>query len=353
MDIPLERVTGRMERGPAVLVTGGSGYLAGWMIRGLLREGFSVRTTLRSLRRKEDVITMLQPHVPSVADLSFVVADLLRDEGWSEAVSGCEYVIHVASPMVQRAGQREDLVAAAQQGTLRVLQAACDAGVTRVVFTSSGYAAKSAAIAGEEQPVTDENTWTDRNDQELSEYAKSKVLAERAAWDFIQSSKSATTLATIVPGMILGPVMGKSVSGSLDVVSRLLAGKLPALPNVGFSVSETQDLVDLHLRAMVRPEAANQRFIGAGDFLWLREIAELLRQRFPDRSQSIPSRRLPDFVVRTLALFQEDMRTLKPMLGKRERLDCRKAFELLQWKPRPSREAVIVCGESLIANKLV
>ncbi len=342
-----------MERKQTVLVTGGSGYLAGWMIRGLLKEEFNVRTTLRSLRRKEELITTLQPHVPSVANLSFVVADLLHDEGWKEAASGCEYVIHVASPMGQKADKGPDLVAAAQKGTLRVLRAASDAGVRRVVCTSSGYAAKSPLVAEEEQPVTDENTWTDMNDKGLNEYAKSKVLAERAAWDFIKNNRSGTTLSTIVPGMILGPVMGKSVSGSLDVVSRLLAGTLPALPNVGFSVSETQDLVDLHLRAMVRPEAANQRFIGAGDFLWFRDIAELLRQHFPDRSKSIPNRRLPDFVVKALALFQQDMRTLKPVLGKREHLDCRKAFELLQWKPRPSKEAVILCGDSLIAKKLV
>jgi dihydroflavonol-4-reductase len=340
-------------REQTVLVTGGSGYLAGWIIRGLLREEFNVRTTLRSLRRKEEVIATLQPHVPSVANLSFVVADLLHDEGWREAASGCEYVIHVASPMGQRADERADLVAAAQEGTLRVLRATSDAGVRRVVCTSSGYAAKSPSVAEEEQPVADENTWTDMNDKGLNEYAKSKVLAERAAWDFIKSSRSGTTLATIVPGLILGPVMGNTASGSLGVISRLLTRKLPALPNAGFSITNTQGLVDLHLRAMLRTEAANQRFIGVGDFLWFRDIAETLRRRFPDRNKSIPTRRLPDWFVRALAPFQEDMRFLKPMLGKREQFDSRKAFKLLQWKPGPSREAVISCGESLISNRLV
>ncbi|WP_419806680.1 NAD-dependent epimerase/dehydratase family protein [Terriglobus sp.] len=212
-----------------VLVTGGSGYVAGWMIVGLLRQGYRVRATLRSLGREDQVRAAIARQVHADDRLEFFAADLLSDAGWDEAVYGCDTVFHVASPM----GQGEpnaDLVRPARDGTLRLLRAASKHQVRRFVYTSSVVAAQAPSIAGEVQPRTDETTWTDAQQKGLSEYARSKTLAEKAAWDFIQQDSSGMTMATILPGMILGPVMAESVSGSLELIYRLLKGKVPALP---------------------------------------------------------------------------------------------------------------------------
>lgn len=334
-------------------MTGGTGYLAGWVIVGLLREGYEVRATLRNLHKQSEVRTAINEQVDSLDRLSFVAADLLRDEGWMTAMTGCQYVLHVASPMGQGAPKGTDLVGPARDGTLRVLKAAAASGIERVVCTSGGFASQTPAIPGEMQPLANEDTWTNSEEKGLSEYARSKILAERAAWEFVKKDMSGMTLATVLPGMILGPAMNKSVSGSLEFISRLLTGKLPGLPRIGFGISETQNLVDLHLRAMTSPAAANQRFIGVGDFLWISDIAEILRKQFPDRSAKIPSRQLPDWILRLSALFQEEARFMAPMLGKRREFDTRKTSSLLQWHAKPSREAVIECAKSLIDQGLV
>ncbi len=336
-----------------VLVTGGSGYLAGWMIAGLLRDGFSVRATLRSLKKQNDVRAAVTRQVDPEDRLSFVAADLMSDEGWNDALAGCEYAVHVASPMGQGAPKGTDLAGPAREGTLRVLKAAAANGVRRVVCTSSTIASQPPPSPAGGQPRGDESMWTDTGRNGTGEYARSKVLAERAAWEFIEKDTSGMTLATVLPGMILGPVMTKSVSGSLEIVSRLLNGKAPALPNIGFSISDTQDIVDLHKKAMTSPAAANQRFVGTGDFLWMSEIAELLREQFPAYKAKIPKRRLPDLIVRLAAPFQEEARFILPMLGKRKEFDSSKAAALLQWRPRRSTEAVIDCARNLIEGGLV
>lgn len=336
-----------------VLVTGGSGYLAGWIIVGLLEAGYAVRTTLRSLQKQGDVRAAVSGQVELGKSLSFVSADLLNDDGWNEALSGCEFAMHVASPMGHGAPKGTDLVGPARDGTLRVLKAAAGNGVRRVVCTSSTAAAQVPTVSVELQSRADERTWTDTEERDLGEYARSKTLAEQAAWDFIKHDASGMTLTTILPGMILGPVMTKAASGSLELISRLLTGEAPALPHIGFCVTDTKELVDLHLKAMTNPAAANERFIGVGDFLWTSEIAEILRKHFPSYSAKIPSRRLPDLLVRLAAPFQHEARFIAPMLGKRREFDSSKARALLQWRPRPSSQAVIECAVSLTSQGLV
>jgi dihydroflavonol-4-reductase len=342
-----------VENEDEVLVTGGGGYVAGWMIVELLRNGYRVRATLRDLGRQGEVRAAVQAQVGAAAGrLVFVQADLLREDGWAAATAGCRYVMHVASPMGQGAPKGTDLVGPARDGTLRVLRAASASGVERVVCTSSGFAARTPAVAGEKQPVADERTWTDPVQKGLDEYARSKVLAERAAWEFIRADQSGMTLTTILPGFIVGAAMGR-LSPSLELVARLLTGEVPALPRVGFSMTDVHDLVDLHIRAMRHPAAANQRLIAAGDFLWFADIAQALRDAFPDRARTIPARRLPDWIVRVAALFREEARFMVPMLGRRREFDTGRAAELLDWRPRPSREAVIDCARSLVEQGLV
>lgn len=338
-----------------VLLTGGSGYVGGWMVVALLQRGYRVRTTLRSLTREGEVRAAIAVQVDPADRLSFVAADLLGDGGWEGAVEGCDSVVHVASPMGQGMPKGTDLVGPAREGTLRVLRAAACAGVRRVVITSSTVAAQPPVVPGQTQPPrTDETAWTDPAEKGLSEYARSKTLAERAAWEFAEGlPPGAMTLATVLPGMILGPVMAKSVSGSVEAVSRMLTGRFPAIPRIGFSTVDIRDLADLHLRALEAPEAAGQRFLAVSDFLWLSDMAKLLREHFGARAAKVPTRALPDFVLRLAALFSAEARFMAPMLGQRREFNTTKARTLLDWRPRPAPRAVLDCADSLIRQGLV
>ena len=340
------------ERQETVLVTGGSGYIAGWIIVQLLEQGYRVRTTVRSPSREAAVRNAVATQIDPQDRLSFSVADLLKDEGWSGAVSGCTYVIHVASPMGQ-GESKADLVRPAREGTIRVLRAARDAGVQRVVLTSSTVAAKRSLQHGEIASATNESTWTDPDEKGVSEYARSKTLAERAAWEFAGQTTGSMELTTILPGMVLGPVMTRTISGSVELISRMLTGKFPALPRIGFSLVDVRDLAALHIRAMRAPEAAGQRFLGVGDFLWMADIAKLLRDNLGQQASKVPTRRLPDFVLRFAALFQYEARFMAPMLGQRTQFDVSKAATLLDWRPRPASEVVLACANDLIRQHLV
>nr|WP_321457998.1 NAD-dependent epimerase/dehydratase family protein [uncultured Cohaesibacter sp.] len=333
-----------------VLVTGGSGFVAGWTIFRLLETGYDVKTSLRSLSRQDEIIASIARMGGDVNRLCFAKADLSADEGWQEAVEGCAYVIHTASPISQNAANGNDLVGPARDGSLRILRAAASAGVRRVVQTSSLNAAQLPA-SGPKAYVTDETRWTDTDDRGVGEYQRSKTLAERAAWDFIEQDTSGMTLTTILPGMIIGPVMTDSVHGSVELIDRMLSGRMPLIPRLGYIMSDVRDLVEIHLKAMTCPAAANQRFAAAGDFLWLTEVAGILREHYGERIKSIPSRTLPDFVVHIAALFQREAKFIEPMLGQRIEADIGKAERLLGWRPRSSRQAVLDCAESLLSMK--
>ena len=319
----------------------------------LLEEGYRVRTTVRSASREDAVRKAVAGQVDPGDRLSFSVADLLEDDGWSEAVRGCNSVIHVASPMGQ-GEPKADLLRPAREGTMRLLEAARHAKVRRVVLTSSTIAAKPA-IEGEEvaSAATNESTWTDPNEKGLGTYARSKTLAERAAWDFIEQTHGAMELTTILPGMVLGPVMTGTVSGSVELISRMLTGRVPALPRIGFSVVDVHDLAALHILAMRAPEAAGQRFLGVADFLWMAEMAKLLRDNFGPAAAKVPTRLLPDLVLRIAALFQHEARFMAPMLGRHTHYDVSKAATLLGWHPRPASEVVLACASDLMRQHLV
>ena len=342
-----------LEKTERVLVTGGSGYVAGWIIVRLLQQGYRVRTTIRSLSRVDAVRSAVAGQVELQDRLSFSVADLLQDDGWDDAVRDCAYVIHVASPMGQ-GEPKADLVSPAREGTLRVLRAARKAGVRRVVLTSSTVAAKRPQKPGEASSVaTDESVWTDPEEKGLKEYDRSKTLAERAAWEFAEQSVGKLELTSILPGMILGPVMTRSISGSVELISRMLTGRVPALPRIGFSIVDVRDLADLHVQAMLAPEAAGQRILGVADFLWMEDIAKLLRENLGQQASQVPTRLLPDFILRFAALFQYEARFMAPMLGQRTQFDVSKAAKLLGWRPRPASEAVLECASDLIRQQLV
>jgi dihydroflavonol-4-reductase len=329
-----------------VLVTGGTGFVAGWCIVELLQRGYAVRTTVRSPSKEPLVRAAVAAAGASGGPLTCCVADLTNDEGWGAAVAGCDYVLHVASPL--GGGDSRDsnaLVAPARDGTLRVLRAATSAGVKRVVMTSAAAAARPPH--GSDR-VSDETVWADPADRQFDGYRRSKILAERAAWDFMAGQTGPTTFSTILPGAVFGPVLTKESLGSVRVIQRLLDGRPPGVPRIGFYVVDVRDLADLHIRAMTSPEAAGQRFIAAGDFMWMKDIASTLRSRLGAKARKVPTLGLPDFLVRFLAMFIPQLRMLTPVLGLKLSLTSEKARRVLGFSPRPATATVVDCAQSLV-----
>lgn len=335
-----------------VLVTGGSGYVGGYCIIGLLQEGYVVRTTVRDLKREAEVRATLAKVVDLGNRLSFHAANLSADTGWDEAVAGCDYVLHVASPAV--AAQPKDpneLIVPARDGARRVISAAVRAGAKRVVMTSSTYATSQRIGSGD--CVSDESTWTDLSDKRLSAYARSKVIAERTAWDLIKEQGGSTTLTAIIPALVLGPVLSGDFSDSVQVIERLLSGRVPGLPRLGFNIVDVRDIAEVHIRAMTAPGAAGQRFIASGQFAWMAELGALLRQKLGGEAAKVPTRKVPDFVLRLVALFDKELRSVTPSLGCKQDFTSAKAQNVLGWNPRPLQETVLDCARSLIATGAV
>lgn len=331
-----------------VLVTGGTGFVAGWCIFELLRRGHAVRTTVRS-RAKEPALRAAIAAAGGAGDrLSTIVADLTADAGWDAAVAGCDYVLHVASPLGRGAHRdASELIIPARSGTIRVLRAAAKAGVKRVVMTSAAAAARPPHRSDR---VSDERIWTDPDDRKFDAYRLSKILAERAAWDFMARNPGPTALTTILPGAVFGPVLTRENPGSVQIIQRLLDGRPPGIPRLGFWVVDVRDLAELHIRAMIAPEAAAQRFIAAGDFMWLQDIARTLRLRLGARAGKVPTCGLPDAVVRLLSLFIPQLRMLTPELGRRNPLTAEKARRVLGFSPRPATTTIVDCAESLLGG---
>jgi dihydroflavonol-4-reductase len=331
-----------------VLVTGGTGFVAGWCIIELLRRGYAVRTTVRSLSREPAVRASVATEADPGDRLSFCAADLTRDDGWDAAVAGCDHVLHVASPLGRDASKDADaLLAPAREGTLRVLRAATRAGVKRVVMTSAAAAARPPQGADR---ISDETVWTDPTDRRFDAYRLSKILAERAAWDFMAASSGRTTFTTVLPSAVFGPVLTRENLGSVRVIQSLLEGRPPGIPRLGFFVVDVRDLAAVHVRAMAAPQAAGERFLATGDFMWMRDIAATLRDRLGARAAKVPTRALPDFAVRLLSLFIPQMRMLTPDLGRRNEVTSEKAKRLLGFAPRPATTTVVDCAESLLRS---
>lgn len=331
-----------------VLVTGGSGFIAGHCIVQLLAAGHEVRATLRSLQRVGDVHSMLQRGgAEPGSQLSFVEAHLEGDAGWTAATDGCDYVLHVASPFPATAPRSADeLIAPARDGALRVLRAARAAGVKRVVLTSSfaavgyGHAARSAPF--------DERDWTNLHAQ-LSAYVRSKTIAERAAWDFITREGGNLQLAVVNPTAVFGPVLGPDYSTSILLLQRMLQGALRAIPRLYFGVVDVRDVADLHLRAMSHPAANGERFLAlGGDSLSLAGIAHVLKERLGTAAQRVSTREAPNWLVRIAALRNRAAREILPELGKAKNTSNEKARRLLGWTPRSNEEAIVAAANSLL-----
>jgi nucleoside-diphosphate-sugar epimerase len=332
--------------GESVLVTGGSGFIGSYCILDLLRAGYRVRTTVRSPDREATVRELLGAE--SAEALSFATADLMSDAGWADAVAECDFVLHVASPFPLGPPKHEDdLIVPAREGALRVLTAARDAQVKRVVMTSS-FAAIGYGVPPRDQPFTEED-WSNPDGDGVSAYAKSKTLAERAAWDFIAGEGSGLELSVVNPTGVLGPVLGSDFSTSIQLVKRLIDGAMPGLPRVAFGIVDVRDVADLHRRAMAEPAAAGERFLAvAGQFMTIAEIGAVLRERMGDDAKKVPTRVLPDWLVRLVSRFDSSVKPIVSELGKVKQASNAKAKRMLGWAPRSNEEAIVATAESLL-----
>ncbi|ADG10889.1 aldehyde reductase [Caulobacter segnis] len=334
-----------------VLVTGGSGFIAGHCILQLLEQGHFVRSTIRSLAKEGGVRGVLEGAGMVHADrLSFVAADLLRDDGWAEAVAGMDVVLHVASPVLPgRVASEDAVIVPAREGTLRVLRAAREAGVKRVVLTSAFHAVSWGHP--HDGHVFTEADWTILDGPGVDAYGKSKTLAERAAWDFIAAEGGGLELTTMLPVAVMGPVMGKDVSGANHIVQRMLDGAMPVVPNLFIPVVDVRDVASAHIMAMTNPAAAGERFLlSNGRALSLKEIGATIRAALGDAARQVPTRALPDFVVRIAARFNAEMRPFLHDLGYAKKTSNDKARRVLGWTPREPREAIVAAATSLFGR---
>lgn len=334
-----------------VLVTGGTGYIAGELIDQLLAKGWCVRTTVRSKRKSEDG---LRARWPNAGDQLFVFeAELMSDAGWDLASEGCTHVAHVASPIAASVPRQEDdMIVPAREGTLRALRFARDAGVKRFVQTSS-----MAAVAygrSEKVYTVSEEDWTDVNHPDVYPYVKSKTLAERAARDWIAAEGQGMEFVSVNPSMVLGPVYNADFSPSVEAVKQVLDGSMPMAPDLGFAIVDTRDCADLHVRCLETPGLANERFLASGRFMKVLEIAQVLRDRLPpEHTRKTPRRQMPNWMVGLLAIVNPGVRSIKAEVGKTRNVDASHAKERLGWQTRPEEDSIVDCARSLIAHGVV
>jgi nucleoside-diphosphate-sugar epimerase len=331
-----------------VLVTGGTGFVASHCILQLLQNGYKVKATIRSISKKDKVITMLENGgITSFENISFIEADLMDDKNWADAVKGCEYVLHVASPIFLRLPKHEDeMIRPAVEGTLRVLRAARDAGVKRVVITSS-FAAVGYSHTDPNTIIT-EKEWTNPDDKSLSAYLKSKTLAEKAAWDFIAREGGGLELTVINPMAIFGPSLGPDLSSGFELLKKILDGSMKAMPKIDLGIVDVRDLADLHLRAMTNPKAKGERFLAlSGGVMSLHQIALLYKDKLGDKAKNVSTKVLPDWLIRIAALFKPEAKAIVPQLGRIRNASNEKAKTMLGWLPRTNQEAALATAESL------
>lgn len=337
-----------------VLVTGASGYVAGHCILQLLERGYRVRGTLRSLHRAPEVrqwlIKARQGDDPGEA-LSFIEAELLDANSWDAAMDGARYVLHVASPLPSQAPKHpEDLILPARDGTLNVMRAASRGAVERVVQTSSS----AAILYGRDHPnshLFTEADWTDPGHRDNIAYTRSKTIAERAAWAELPNLPRRLEWVAVNPGLVLGPVLDQDTSASVQIVAKMMAGEFPGLPRIGYGIVDVRDLADLEIRAMTMPQAAGQRYLALGPFTSLLEIARILKRRLGADAVKVPTRRLPDWIVRVAGLFDGELRGQLFELGKVRQASSEKAEQQLGWSRRPIEETVVDTAKSLIATQ--
>ncbi len=334
-----------------VLVTGGTGYIAGELIKQLLAKGWTIHTTVRSKAKSE--AALFERFGQPGEKLKVFEADLMSDSGWAEANAGCSHVAHVASPLSTKTPKDEnEMIVPAREGTLRALRFAKAAGVTRFVQTSS-----IAAIAygrHEREYTVTEADWTNVDDPDVTPYAKSKTIAERAARDWVAAEGGDLEFVSVNPVLVLGPVDSADFSPSVQPIKLLLSGSVPRAPDIGFGVVDTRDVADLHVRCLETPGLAGERFIAAGKFMKMIDVADALRSGLSaPQSRKLPSKTMPAWMASVFMLINAEFRSIKNEIGKVRHSDASHAEKVLGWKTRPVEESIVDCGRSLIEHGVV
>ncbi|MBS0335463.1 MAG: NAD-dependent epimerase/dehydratase family protein [Proteobacteria bacterium] len=327
-----------------VLVSGGSGYIAGFLIRQLVAEGWRVHTTVRSLDKEAAVRQLLAVDNSRVR---FFAADLNADAGWAEAMAGCGFVAHVASPLPAGVPKDADeLIVPARDGALRALRAAKAAGVKRFVMTSSVAAVSYGRGRGVH--TFTEADWTDLTKPGLTPYVQSKTVAERAARDWVAAEGGGMEYCSICPSVVLGPVWSRDYSASVMIVRKLLDGSMGACPDFGFGVVDVRDVADLHVRALKAPGMAGERFIASGRFVKIREVADILRAALGPEAAKVTTRNVPDWLVRVVANFNPLAKAVVSELGSVRHQDASHAKAALGWATRPIEQSIVDTARCLI-----
>jgi len=332
-----------------VLVTGGSGYIAGFLIRQLVENGWTVNTTVRNLKREPEVRGWL--NVDNTR-LRFFAADLESDAGWADAMAGCSHVAHVASPFPLDVPKHADeLVVPAREGALRALRFAKGAGVRRFVLTSS-----MAAIAyghGNGGGVYSEADWTNLDNPDVMPYPRSKTVAERAARDWARAEGGTMEFASINPAAVFGPLLSDDLSTSIELVKQLLEGKVPMCPDIGFGIIDVRDVADLHYRALTAPDIRDERYVCSGPFLKMIDVANILTANLGDKARKVPTRKMPDWLLKLFALVRPELKQLVAELGNVRGGDSSHAMQTLGWTMRTPEEAILATANSLIERGIV
>lgn len=326
-----------------VLLTGISGFIGLHIAKQLLGQGFHVRGSIRNLKKAQSIKNTLKKASADVSELSFVELDLTSDKGWDNVADGCDYIMHVASPYAAAEPTHEDeMIKPAVEGSLRALRAAKKAGVKRVVLTSSTMTMMATMKSGTFGP----KDWADTNSKDIGTYAKSKTLAEQAAWQFMEEQDSAMELVTVSPGGVFGPALGDDITGqSMSMIDQMLRGKIPMLANVALPMVDVRDVASAHIQAMTNTKAAGQRIIASrSEPTHITEIAKILK----DNGYKGPSTRIaPNLLLRFMSLFSNEAKGMVGLLGINVRADNSKALELFDWSPRPFSETVLDAAKAI------
>jgi dihydroflavonol-4-reductase len=332
-----------------VLVSGGSGYIAGFLIRQLVNEGWMVHTTVRSLAKESTVRQLL---AVDNSRLKFFEADLQSDAGWAAAMQGCSHCAHLASPLPAGVPKDADeLIVPARDGALRALRAAKAAGVKRFVMTSSVAAISYGRGRGVHHLT--EADWTRLETPGISPYMQSKTIAERAARDWVEREGTGIEFCTINPSVVLGPVWSRDYSASVVLVKKLLDGSMRACPDIGVGIVDVRDVADLHVRALTAPNMAGERFIASGRFMKLIEIAAILRAGLGAQAHQVPTRTVPDWLVRVVALFNPIAKAVLGELGSVRNQSSAHAQAVLGWATRAEEESILDTARALLALGIV
>lgn len=329
-----------------VLVTGISGFVGQHCAAVLLKNGYAVRGSVRSLSRTAEVENGIKNEIDPKGNLTFCELDLMKDEGWDIAMEGCDYVLHVASPFVVKAPKDEnELIKPAVDGTLRALKAAKIAGVKRVVLTSS-----TASMQGGRYGIVhlNQDSWTDVNEKSVTAYFKSKTLAEKAAWDFIknQTGNEKLELVVINPGPIYGPTLtGNLVSESMDFFKKLISGKVPMLPKADSVMSDVRDIAYIHVKALENEKANGHRFIVTTEASHnFQEIAQILKSNGYSKVSTLLA---PTFLLKFMANFDDEAKGMLPFIGNTIEADISATKNTFNWEPISFKKTVLDTASSV------